>query len=123
MALLKGSDPKAELQSPSISRPKRSIYTTTQKSQHRVTCNVEKGTLTVLGFAIDVLEDVSPPINNGPCFPIDSPASSWIKTGFNGKLGLLVSASPEDSDSDSDDEASISCQVHPTFWRVILADQ
>ncbi|KAK0512327.1 hypothetical protein JMJ35_005455 [Cladonia borealis] len=122
MALLEGSDPEAEQQVPS-NRPKRSIYATTQNSQHHATCNGEKGTLTVLGFAIDVLEDVSPPINNGPSFPIDSPASSWIRTVFNRKLGLPVSTSTEDSDSDSDDEASISCQVHPTCWRVLLVDQ
>ena len=75
VALLNGFDPGAEQQLPS-NRPKKSIYATTQDSQHHATCNVEKGTLSVLGFAIDVLEDVGLPINNGPSFPIDSPASS-----------------------------------------------
>jgi hypothetical protein len=119
--LLKGSDSKAEPQSSNASQPKKSIYATTQDSRHLATCNVEKGTLTVLGFAIDVLEDVSPPTTNGPFFPTDGPASSWIRTVLNRKLGLPVSDLTEDSDSD--DEASLSCSVYPTFWRVLLADQ
>ncbi|KAH7371305.1 heterokaryon incompatibility protein-domain-containing protein [Pyrenochaeta sp. MPI-SDFR-AT-0127] len=106
---------------------KKSIYSATQGSRHFATCNTQEGSLTVLGFAIDVLEDVSPPTSNGPFFPTDGPASRWIRILLNKKLGLptiaLSQSADPDSDSDSDDEASLACQFSPIFWRILLADQ
>jgi hypothetical protein len=74
-----------------------------------------------LWVAIDVLEDVSPHCT--PSFPTDGPPCTWIITVLNKRLGLPVSDNAMHDDSDSDDEASISVEFCPLFWRLILADQ
>ena len=111
----------------SIPQAEDCIYAATQRSRAVAACDVERGILSVLGCIVDILEDVSPPTSNGPFFPTDGPAAYWIRTVLATKLGIPIVASTQepgsDSDSDSDDEASISCQISPTFWRILLADQ
>jgi hypothetical protein len=42
---------------------------------------------------------------------------------LNAKLGLPTSDWSDSDDADSDDESEIAIQLHPIFWRTILADQ
>jgi hypothetical protein len=106
---------------PKTCTPRKSIYSATQDSRHAITFNAERGCLSVLGFTIDVLEDASP--TSTFSFPVDGPASNWIRSTLNAKLGLPTSDWSDSDDAESGDNSEIAIQLHPIFWRTILADQ
>lgn len=99
---------------------RKCIYSASLDSRPFAEYDPTRGCLKAAGYLVDVLESVSPPCTT--TFPLDGPPSFWIRTVLNKLLGLPTSE--EESDPyDSDDEIELPTQLHPIFWRMILADQ